>query len=709
MLTGTYNVWLVLASLLIAIFASYTALDLAGRVSEAKGRAARWWLFGGSSAMGIGIWSMHFLGMLAFMLPMPMSYDPLITLLSLLIAIASSAFALWMVCGENLSSFQLGVGAVLMGGGIAAMHYTGMAAMRMQPGIRYIPSLFILSIVIAVTASGTALWIAFRLRKHSSFIKRLRAGASVIMGIAIAGMHYTGMAAAEFPKNSVCAAGGSGVSSTWMAPLIIVFALCVLSVALIVSWLDFRASILASALENANQELQFLAMHDGLTQLPNRLLLEDRLDQEMENAKRSGRPFSVLFLDLDGFKNVNDAFGHQVGDQLLIEISKRIRSIVRTRDTVARIGGDEFVLLADTEEPGDAANLADKLIAAIESPVVISGNDCQVSTSIGIAIYDSEASGELLLKKADTAMYHAKALGRNTYCFYEISMNDDAQNQLRLLLDLRLALSRQELVLYYQPKFDAKTAAIIGVEALVRWKHPTRGILAPGEFIPLAEKIGLILPIGEWTIEEACRQMSEWRHMGYGGWTVAVNLSAIQFNHPGLTQLVQNALERHDLDPGSLILEITETTAMRDPDNSLKILQEIHATGVSISIDDFGTGYSSLLYLKRLPAGELKIDRGFVRDLASGNEDAAIISAIVALGRSLNLVVVAEGVETVAQQDFLTSLGCDTLQGFLLGRPMPPQDLIDAVEKGITKTELQVDDTSYVPKLVAQIPARSAA
>ncbi len=709
MLTGTYNIWLVLASLLIAMFASYTALDMARRVSETKGRAAQWWLFGGSSAMGIGIWSMHFLGMLAFTLPVPMGYDPLITLLSLLIAIASSAFALWVVCRESLSWSRLSLGSLLMGGGICTMHYTGMAAMRMHPGIHYIPSLLILSVVIAVTASGAALWISFRLRKRSSTTRRLRAGAAVVMGIAIAGMHYTGMAAAQFPKDTVCTMSGSGLSSDWMAPLIIVFALGVLSIALIASMLDFRASILSSSLENAHQELQFLAMHDSLTKLPNRTLLEDRLAQEIENAKRSGKPFSLFFLDLDGFKNVNDAFGHQTGDLLLIEVARRIRSIVRARDTVARIGGDEFVLLADAEEPGDAANLADKLLDAIQMPIEILGNQCEVSASIGIALYDHEANGERLLRHADAAMYHAKALGRNTYCFFEVSMNADAQHQLRILHDLRLALPRQELVLYYQPKFDARTGAVLGVEALIRWKHPVHGILSPGEFIPLAERIGLILPIGDWTIHEACRQISEWQRSGHRDWTVAVNLSAVQFNHPGLTQSVQNALQQYDVDPASLILEVTETTAMRDPDTSLKILQEIHSIGVRISIDDFGTGYSSLLYLKRLPAGELKIDRGFVRELAKGNEDAAIISAIVALGRSLNLEIVAEGVETLAQQEFLTSLGCDSLQGFLLGRPMPPDELIAAITRGKTIEELQMSDVHCTPKLVAHIPAHNAA
>ncbi len=709
MLVGSYNVWLVLASLLIAMLASYTALDMAGRVAETQGKSARWWLVGGSVAMGIGIWSMHFLGMLAFSLPVPMGYDPAITFLSLLIAIASSAFALWMVCRAKLSWPRLGIGAVLMGAGVCSMHYTGMAAMRMTPGIQYIPSLFMLSVLIAVVASGAALWIAFRLRQRSSNIRLLRAGAAVVMGFAIAGMHYTGMAAAQFPKNSTCAMADAGLSTGWMALLIIVFALSVLSIALIISMLDFRmearTAVLALSLDRAHQELQFLALHDSLTKLPNRTLLEDRLDQEIENAKRNGKAFSVLFLDLDGFKQVNDAFGHQVGDLLLIEVATRIRAIVRARDTIARVGGDEFILLADTAEPADAANLASKIIAAVQKPYAITDHDCQVTVSVGITLYSGgDVPRHELLKNADAAMYHAKALGKNTYCFFEVSMNEDAQKQLQVLHDLRLAIDRGELVLYYQPKFDAHTGTMIGAEALIRWRHPEHGLLLPGEFIPLAEKIGLILPIGEWTVQEACRQMREWRAAGYSGWTVAVNLSAVQFNHPGLIELVRHNLERYALEPGCLVLEITESTAMRDPDTSMAILQKLHQMGVRISIDDFGTGYSSLLYLKRLPAGELKIDRGFVRDLAQETDDAAIISAIVALGHTLNLEIVAEGVETVAQREFLTSLGCSSLQGFLLGRPMPPEQLLAAVAQGNAAWELEDVSLSRAPKLVAQIP-----
>jgi diguanylate cyclase (GGDEF)-like protein len=685
MLTGTYNMGLVAVSLLMAMVASYTALDMAGRVAAAKGRAAIWWLAGGSVAMGVGIWSMHFIGMLAFSLPIAMGYDLGITLLSLLIAIGSSLFALWIVCQSNLKWTRLGTGAILMGVGVSAMHYTGMAAMRMTPPIRYDLPLLILSVVIAIVASGAALWIAFHLRQGAPGVRRLRVAAALVMGLAIAGMHYTGMATARFAPNSRCAMASSGVTIGWLALLIIIFASAVLSVALIASVLDLRmeerTAQLASSLADAQKELQFLALHDGLTKLPNRTLLSDRLEQEIQNARRDQSRFSVLSIDVDGFRQINDAYGHAVGDALLVEVAVRIRAVLRTRDTLARLGGDEFVVVAGAGEAGEAVSLAEKLLRSIREPVTIGGRELRISLSIGIAIYDGcEPQTQAdLLRNADAAMNHAMALGHNGYVFFETSMSDDVQKQLQMLQDLRQAQERHELVLHYQPKFCAEDGVMTGAEALVRWNHPTRGLVPPGDFIPLAEKTGLIYQIGQWVLDEACRQMSAWRDAGHRDWTISVNLSTLQFNHPGLIAMVRETLEEHSLEPRYLTLEITETTAMRDADASLVILQQLDEMGVRISIDDFGTGYSSLLYLKRLPASELKIDRGFVRDLTHDTEDAAIIAAIVALGRALNLRIVAEGVETSEQQEFLTRLGCGSLQGFLLGRPMPAEQLMEAL------------------------------
>ncbi|KAF1024017.1 MAG: putative signaling protein [Paracidovorax wautersii] len=685
MLIGSYNSLLVLFSLGVAILASYTALDLAGRIVTASGRPAYWWLAGGACAMGVGIWSMHFIGMLAFSLPIDLGYDPFITVGSLLLAMASSGFALWLVTQQTLPVRRLAAGAVLMGSGVAGMHYMGMAAMRMAPGIVYDPWLLALSVAVAIAASGAALWMAFKLRRQGSHVQLMRGAAAVVMGVAIVGMHYTGMAAADFPIGSICRAAGDqgGADANWLALTIIVATLAVLAIALITSVLDLRlemrTALLARSLADANQELTYLALHDNLTKLPNRVLLEDRLTQAIEAARRDKSRFALMFMDLDGFKAVNDAYGHPVGDELLREVAARLSGGVRARDTLARVGGDEFVMLTVIDEPADAAAVADELMALIRRPYAVAGHAFNLSTSIGIAIYPGNGDSQHeLLTNADAAMYHAKGQGRNAYCFFEASMNAHVQDQVLLLQDLRLAIERGELELHYQPKLVAPAGPVTGFEALLRWQHPVRGLVGPDQFIPLAEKTGFIVAIGEWVLNEACGQIAEWRRAGHAGWTMAVNLSALQFAHPGLVDIVRGALERHALPPSSLTLEITESTAMRDVNASLAILQQLHDMGVRISIDDFGTGYSSLLYLKRLPASELKIDRGFVRELARDTEDAAIVSAIVALGHTLNLKIVAEGVETPEQQDFLTRVGCDSLQGYLLGRPMQAQQVAAA-------------------------------
>jgi EAL domain-containing protein (putative c-di-GMP-specific phosphodiesterase class I) len=318
----------------------------------------------------------------------------------------------------------------------------------------------------------------------------------------------------------------------------------------------------------------------------------------------------------------------------------------------------------------------------IRDPFQVAGHELRMSVSIGIAMYPGNGEDQReLLTNADAAMYHAKSLGRDSFRFFEASMNAHVQAHLELTQDLRRAVDRRELILYYQPKFEAPNGPAIGAEALVRWQHPTLGLIQPDDFIPLAEKTGLIVSIGEWVLDEACRQMREWHDAGRQNWTMAVNLSPVQFGHPDLIQMVRATLERHMLLPHCLTLEITESTAMKDADASVVILQQLHEMGVRIAIDDFGTGYSSLLYLKRLPATELKIDRGFVRNLAHDSEDRAIVSAIVALGQTLDLKIVAEGVETVAQQEFLTDLGCHSLQGFLFGHPMPPAQFLAALAR----------------------------
>lgn len=682
MLVGTYHPVLVAASFFVAALAAYVALDMAGRIQASHGRAARGWLVGGGIAMGFGIWSMHFIGMLAFRLPIPMGYDLAITLYSLLIAIASSGYALWVVSGNSLPPRKLCVAATVLGTGIAAMHYVGMASMRMAPGIDYDPAWFALSVLIAVGAAGAGLWIAFSLRADGNGMVRRRLLAAAVVGFAIVGMHYTGMAAARFPEGSVCGAAlAGGIQRHWLASLVGAATFAILGIALLTALLDRRlqerTSQLTYSLKKANQELTYLALHDNLTKLPNRLLLEDRLEHAIGRATRNDSSLAVLFIDLDGFKVVNDVYGHPVGDGLLLQVARRLAGNIRSGDTLARLGGDEFVVLADIDDPSDAARLAEKLLHHAAQPMAIEHGEINITASIGVAIFDADGkNARELLTNADAAMYSAKEQGRNGYCLFEPSMNDGAHEQLALTQDLRRALSLGQLSLDYQVKLCAPSGPMVGVEALLRWRHPRHGLVPPERFIPLAEKSGLILEIGRWVLDEACRQLAEWHALGHDIPSVSVNLSATQFRSPGLFGKIEDAVSSHGIAPSSLVLEITESTAMHDPEASLAILQKLAAMGVRISIDDFGTGYSSLLYLKRLPASELKIDRAFVKDLVRDGEDAAIVSAIIALGRTLNLAVIAEGVETEQQQSLLTELGCTSLQGFHLGRPCPPSELV---------------------------------
>jgi diguanylate cyclase (GGDEF)-like protein len=678
MLIGHYTFSLVVISILVAMLASYTALDLAGRIASAKGRAVWMWIGGGALSMGIGIWSMHFIGMLAFKLPIDLGFDLPATLLSLAIGILSSGLAMWMVSQPLLPAWQLIFGALAMGMGISTMHYTGMAALRMQPGIDYDPSLFGASLMIAVTASAAALWIAFRLRKHTPYVRLARGGAAVLMGLAIVGMHYTGMAAANFPEGSFCGALAGGLRTDGLDKLVLVTSLAVLTITLLASILDARlearTAVLSNSLSEANRELTQLALHDTLTGLPNRVLLADRIEQAMHKADTLGGHFALMFMDLDGFKPVNDAFGHHVGDQLLRAVAMRLRDNFHRHDTLARIGGDEFILLVEVENIEDVNTVAARQVALIGKHFTVGDHELQVSVSIGIVLYPGNGQTQQeLLMNADAAMYHAKSAGKNGYSFFDSSMNTNARNHLQLLQDLRVALKQGQFCLHYQPKFNAGDGQPVGAEALVRWNHPEHGLLMPDKFIGLAEKTGLIISIGEWVLNEACRQMRVWYDMGYTDWRIAVNLSALQFCHSGLVNTVASALSLHGLPANSLTLEITETTAMSDADASMTVLQQLSDMGVDLSIDDFGTGYSSLMYLKRLPANELKIDRGFVRDLENDSDDAAIVSAIVALGQALNLRIVAEGVETSSQRNFLTRLGCDSLQGYLLGYPLPAE------------------------------------
>ena len=424
--------------------------------------------------------------------------------------------------------------------------------------------------------------------------------------------------------------------------------------------------------KQAEAHISQLAYHDVLTGLLNRFSLNSQLEQALAMARRDQRALAVMFLDMDRFKIINDTLGHAVGDKLLMEVAQRLRDSVRDSDIVARLGGDEFVVvLTEVEDATAAIRLADKILQVLAQPYRIGENELHSAASIGLAFYPNDGEdGETLMKNADTAMYHAKSQGRNNIQFFTAEMNQAALKRLKLDHDLRGAVETGQFELHYQPQLDSRDGRIVGVEALVRWRHPHDGLISPAEFIPVAEETGLILQLGEWVLDEACRQLRAWQDDGIKDVTMAVNLSAHQLRSPALLAQVAHALEKHGLAGVDLELEITESVAMHDPDASISQLKALRDLGVRLSIDDFGTGYSSLSYLKLLPIHTLKLDQSFVRDIETDSNDVAICTATIALAHNLGLAVVAEGVETEAQRLLLTSHQCDFMQGYLFSKPL---------------------------------------
>ncbi|MBF0320311.1 MAG: EAL domain-containing protein [Nitrospirae bacterium] len=425
------------------------------------------------------------------------------------------------------------------------------------------------------------------------------------------------------------------------------------------------------------QRLQYLAHFDSLTDLPNRTLFYDRLSHVLGHSRRYNQMFALLFLDLDGFKFVNDSLGHDMGDLLIKMAAGRLPKCVRESDTVAHVGGDEFVIILPLlEKAREAAVVAEKIMEAFLTPFYLDTHECFVTLSIGISVYPSDGDDiDTLLKNSDIAMYQAKDKGRNTYQFYNSDMNTRALRRLKLENNLRKALEKNEFILHYQPKIDLNTWSVYGVEALIRWINPQYGMISPVEFIPLAEETGLIIAIGEWVLRTACAQAKHWQDIGHKGLLMSVNLSARQFKSQNLVLLIENILKETGLSPEFLELELTESVVMDDAEAAIKILRDIKTMGVHVAIDDFGMGYSSLSYLKRFPIDRLKIDKSFVRDITTDPDDEAIATAIIAMSHSLKLKVIAEGVETNGQLEFLRALDCDEAQGYLFSRPLPVEDI----------------------------------
>ncbi|MGC4076234.1 MAG: EAL domain-containing protein [Rubrivivax sp.] len=679
---------LVVLSLLIAVFASYVALDLSRRLGASHGRHRRVWWAGGSLAMGTGIWAMHFVGMLGYDAGIPLAFRWDATLASWFAAVVAAAIALGVATHERLTARSLAAGSTSMAAGICTMHYLGMGALDLEPDIVWNPVWIVISVLIAWLASAAALAIFFDLRHRPGRTgRRLQALAALVMGAAIGGMHYSGMAAAQLPQGAICLSTDA-MSGTPLALLVGIASLLLLGGTLTLTIFDaladVRESRLTRSLDVAHDALLRRALEDPLTGLPNRVLFEDRLTHALARLAHQASPtrrpderLAVLFFNLDGFKAINDSFGHEAGDEVLHEAGRRLQACIGEGDTVARLGADEFVALLESRDAeGSAVTLARRAGDSLRTAFVAAGRTVSLSCSVGVALYpEHDDTGLRLLGCANAAMDAAKRAGGDTFVVYERDMAGDAGEQLVLQHALRHALDRGELTLHYQPKVRAAGAQLHGLEALLRWRHPQRGLVSPAIFVPLAERFGLIGAIGHWVLEAACAQLASWQAEGQHC-RVAINLSPQQLRQADLPERIAAALARHGLAPDSLVCEVTETAMMENLGSERGVLDAIAALGVCVSIDDFGTGYSSLAHLRSLPARQLKIDRSFVADLGQDPAASAVLDAIVRLAHAVGMEVVAEGVETAAQQAALTELGCDLLQGYVIARPMPAEAVL---------------------------------
>ncbi|WHX47606.1 EAL domain-containing protein [Paenibacillus woosongensis] len=654
---GSYNYYIVALSVIIAVLASYSALSVAAKISLANGKTRFFWLLAGSLVMGNGIWSMHFVGMLAFHIHMTVSYDIWLTIGSLLASVISSFIAFYITIPRNIKWYTIAVGGFIMGSGIVTMHYTGMEAMIMPVDIYYDKTLWVLSVVIALIASYAALLLFLRFRSQSSASWSKWLSAST-MGAAICGMHYTGMEAAKMEHS---ATADMVAEASTGADLFLLFGVTiVISIILLVSW---------GAIFFDRHVLEKLAYLDSITGLPNRNEMNRFFDSHVGTEK-----LGVLFLDLDQFKAINDTLGHNIGDLLIQEVGIRLRQYIREDQQAFRIGGDEFLFIIKHCTPKRAEQLAHQILQSIKQVYHIEGNELYVTGSIGISIgsiQDSDRS--VLLKTADTAMYKAKGLGKNQFCFYSDEMALQLVRKMELEKDLQLALENKQFFVVYQPKWNVKTSSLVGFEALIRWEHPRLGLVSPGEFIQIAEGTGLIVPMTRWALEEACCQCKRWQLQGLEQ-PVSVNLSARLFQTDSLQEIVRNVLDKVGLEPHLLELEITESMVLYDINDIIRQLQSLRELGVRVSMDDFGTGYSSIGLLDRIPIDTLKLDRLFTNDLESPSK-RAIINAIIMMADHLQLDVIAEGVETREHIEFLTQLGCHVMQGYYYGKPMRDDEI----------------------------------
>jgi diguanylate cyclase (GGDEF)-like protein len=649
-LTDAHNPWLVILAACVCIGGGWVAFALYARASSRVGIQRNGWLFLGAVAAGTSVWCTHFVAMLAFDVGLPVTFDPVLTMVSLIMVIGGTAAAFGLAGGGM--RMRIGAG-ILLGLSISAMHYTGMMAYRVDGLVAWTSSYILASIGGAVAFGTFSLLAADR--------SKPLVAVAFFVG-AVVTLHFTGMAAVSVTPLSDSAALPSGAAAVAMAVAVTGGALLIVGTGIASYMIDEDTT------ERNLDVLRHMALNDALTGIPNRASFGNYLGLELARAEKDGRNLAVICIDLDKFKEINDIRGHDAGDQALKIIAERLSSTLRDGEFVARIGGDEFAALKRFEGHGELVEFVDRLESVLFESMNIDDFDVVPGASIGVSVYPHDGdSPARLVGNADLAMYRAKADVSRAVCYYEAEMDERARERRDLALDLRRAIELNQLELHYQVQTSVQDRTVVGYEVLLRWTHPTRGSVPPAEFIPLAEETGIILTIGEWVLRTACRQAANWNSDA----KIAINLSAVQLGHCDMAKLVHEVLLETGLPATRLELEITESSIIQDKVRSLHVLRQIRALGVTIAIDDFGTGYSSLETLRSFPFDRIKLDRSFMKEVEHNSQARAIIRAVLALGKSLEISVLAEGVETEEQLRLLQSQGCDEVQGYYLGRPEP--------------------------------------
>ncbi|MFS8112314.1 EAL domain-containing protein [Rhizobium jaguaris] len=685
-IAGKHNIWLVIVAAVVCIAGSWVIIRLFDRAAGTTGAQRIGWHLLTTVAAGSAIWCTHFIAILAYHPDVPVSFDPVMTIMSLLIAMVGVQLGL-VVAASGLTQLAPAVGGGIVGLAIVAMHYTGMMAYRVQGIVSWERSYLVASIFLSVLFSGLALHFAMRrIARSDKYV------ATGVLVLAIVSLHFTGMTA--FRVSPMLIDGSFSNPAALQA-----LALAVAGVALTIVGAGLASYLIDNSMRAESYErLRHMAMNDNLTGLPNRASFSDHLDHELRIAEETGGQVALIGIDLDRFKEINDIRGHAAGDEVLKTLARRMSNLLSDGEFASRLGGDEFAAVYRMRQQAGLADFLARLEAALFKPIRLDDYEIVPGASLGVALYPDNADNkEALINNADLAMYRAKTDITRAVCFYEQSMDETVRARRTLTSELRQAIENNQLDIHYQVQTSISTGEVCGYEALLRWEHPQHGFIPPSEFIPLAEENGLIQQMGEWVLRTACARAASWEPP----YKVAVNLSPVQFAHTDLPKLVLEILIETGLAADRLELELTESTIFADRERSLHMLRQIKALGVSIALDDFGTGYSSLDTLRSFPFDKIKLDRSFMSEIEFSPQAKAIIRAVLALGKSLDIPVLAEGIETQGQLTLLSAEGCDEAQGYLLGRPVPLNQIITSGQISLMSSEL-LEGTATAVRLEEQ-------